>query len=273
MRDMISLYTSDESKNAPWVTQQAVMGSNRLAVARLENNPPGHYPDPPVNEYVLKFLTKGVKQSKLDLGAGTFIDRNYTPGVFTLAPPNVDTDYQIDDSFSLIVIGIPKRLIEDAHLNGRGPAHPDLEPLHTRHARHALTTHLVKALCAEARAGNPHGALYADRLSHLLASHLFVAAGQATPRPRAHSLSAAQADLIVQAMEDQMDMRVTFVDLATRLDMNVFQFSRAFRARFGETPTRAYCCAGSRGPRICCAIRRQVWPRSPIPAGSLHDRT
>lgn len=236
MSDIISLYTSGRSTNAPWVTQHAVVGSNKLAVARVENNPAGHYPDPPMHEYILNFVTTPVKHVKLDLGAGAFSDRHTTPGVFTVAPPNVATDYQVDDSFGLIVIGLPPKLIEEANLNSRGATRPDLEVLHTRHNNDTLTAHLVKALYAEATTGNPHGALYIDHLSHLLAAHLFVVAGQAAPRPRAHSLSKMQGERIAQAMEDQMDERVTVSDLAALVDMDVFQFSRAFRARFGETP-------------------------------------
>ncbi|MEM8592747.1 MAG: AraC family transcriptional regulator [Pseudomonadota bacterium] len=233
-------YFEDErNPNAPWITQTSITGSDRLPVVIIENCPPGSYPDPPLDDYMLYMVAKGAGNAKLDLGAGLFNDGQSRPGSHNVAAPNQRCDYQIDFSFSLYGIALPKRLLERAGERLFGQDAPVIDRLHKETMRDPLLGQMIKALVMEATDGNPNGALYADYLSNAAIARLYVLERAERPASRyVAPFSDDEASLILQAMEDQMEERVTLDDLSALVGMDIYRFSRAFRARFGETPYR-----------------------------------
>ncbi|MEM8592748.1 MAG: AraC family transcriptional regulator [Pseudomonadota bacterium] len=225
--------------NLPWVTETHLTGSDSMAVAHIENCPPGHYPDPPVDKYMLQLLTKGIGSAKVDFGAGQFQIDRFGPGCFGIGAPGQRCDYQVEFSFSLYAICLPTAIVDRAGLELYGKSAPPIERLYKEFGRDVLLRQLISEIMSEAMSGGPNGALYTDYLANATAARLFALERAERPVSRQIApLGDAEASLVLQAMEDQVEQRVKLDDLCALVDMDVYRFSRAFRARFGETPYR-----------------------------------
>lgn len=237
MTSLNDYMSSDTCGNAPWVDQSSLIGSHRSAYISISDNPPGYYPDPPIDEFTLTLTTKGVGHAQIDVGAGVLHDDICAANTLLFVAADVKATYDVSFLFSLKCIGLPKSLMAQAM--GKSISELDFEDLHKTYMRDPLLEALVKQLGTEAEGGNPNGALYLDHLLYMTAAQVAANTRQMPERPeKPHNLSSAQISTIVQKMEDDLEERLTLEALAALVDMSVFQFARAFRATMGETPYR-----------------------------------
>ncbi len=106
--------------------------------------------------------------------------------------------------------------------------------------RDPLLNHLVTDFADEAAAGNPSGPLYADSSAYMIVANLLRLAGQVTTPsdPGARALDTKTLARIIEVMEDRLGEQVPMAELAQLAGMNVYRFSRAFRAATGDSPHR-----------------------------------
>ncbi|MEM8774687.1 MAG: AraC family transcriptional regulator [Pseudomonadota bacterium] len=220
----------------PWTVGASLLGTCEMGLTRLENVPAGHYPDPPVSDYALQYIVKGNSHASIDLGANRFqgvIQR----GRFIFAPPATSTDYEVFGQFSLVILGLASEIFEQAQSTLNSGSLSDLEKLHTMDFKDPLVQQIAIALWSEAEAGNPQGALYADHMTYALAAQMLKLSDRVGPQEtKAKPLDDVSFEKVRVALEDQLDERVTLTDLAAIVGMDVYQFSRSFRARTGQSP-------------------------------------
>ena len=97
---------------------------------------------------------------------------------------------------------------------------------------------LITAMHAEAEAGCPSGARYAESLSLALLSYL---TGKHTDRQLGNDrtqLSPAQKRRVIQLVKGNLDKDVAVSDLAAAVGVSAAHFARLFKASFGVSPHR-----------------------------------
>ncbi len=232
-----TLVAGPDWSNAPYASAPRKVGTAGLTMVQVKNNPAGDYPDPPVDEYVLTLLERGAGRLEYDLGVcrDTAALRK---GDLIFAPAKQALNYSVEYDFDISVVSLPVGILREAMAGmGRGGASLETEALHVRPIRDPLLTTLTSNLIAEGAAGCPSGSLYADNLGYLIAANLMRLAGKAAP-PRKENGALHEEALarVVTMMDDRITEQIPVLDLAQALDMNVYSFSRAFRAATGISP-------------------------------------
>ncbi len=229
-------YANGLSPNMPFVEESHLVGATHLRVVSLTNNPAGHFPDPPMDDYVLQIVTKGAANAQIDLGVRgirSFVRK----GGFGLAPPDTPTDIQIDGVFDLLCMGLPRSLFKTAHAAVGTGQSLNLEQLHADLQRNPLIEQLMLGMFREARAGSPQGALFVDHAAHTLVAALLNLAGRLkTQGQSARPITDAMLAKVTNMIEDRIDEKITLDELAAVTDWDVYRFTRAFRNAVGQTP-------------------------------------
>ncbi|MEL6622841.1 MAG: AraC family transcriptional regulator [Pseudomonadota bacterium] len=150
----------------------------------------------------------------------------------------MNTNYEVFGRFDMTVLALPTQLFETAHASLGSTSRLDLEVLHTQMLRSAFASELVNQLSNEARAGNPNSALFVDHLVHVLAGTLLrLADGVSQSKSTTgQPLDDAAFRAVNELIADQLCEKVTLTDLASRCGLDVYRFTRAFKARTGTTP-------------------------------------
>ena len=96
---------------------------------------------------------------------------------------------------------------------------------------------LLDCILEEGRQGAPGGELYADLLAQQVALTLIRRRlKDAAKKPVTHSLSDEELALVVEFMEANLEEVGGLDALSDLIDMDVFSFSRGFKARTGQAP-------------------------------------
>ncbi|MEM8822134.1 MAG: AraC family transcriptional regulator [Pseudomonadota bacterium] len=219
------------------MTKQGAVGTHRVGSVRIRNNPPGQYSDPPLSEYVLCLCERGSGRSEFDFGEG-WVSYRSGRGMMGFAPPNQALASVAEHSFDVTVLSLPPELLEEAWTDLGPTIRPrSLKPLHAQAFRDPFIFDLGLRISDEVAEGNPSGRLYADSLTHLIAASLLrLASDIRIPQDNVRPLDAHSLGLVTENMEDRMAERVGMAELARLIDMNVYGFSRAFRAATGMSP-------------------------------------
>ncbi|WP_299043356.1 AraC family transcriptional regulator [uncultured Tateyamaria sp.] len=219
-----------------FIRHAATLGSQKIGVFDVVNNPAGAYPDPPLAEYSLQLATAKAARAEFDLGAGPF-HTTFGRGTAILAPPGADCDYILESSFSLINVGLPLPLFDEAMRAFNGAHKPDLERLHTMAFRDPRIETMCTTIAQNARSGGSTDALAVDHAAFGIAALLVDKAGKVTRYPGTPApLSDAEFSSVLDLMHDRIEEGVTLTDLARLSGRDVYQFSRAFRLRAGVAP-------------------------------------
>ncbi|MEM8774688.1 MAG: AraC family transcriptional regulator [Pseudomonadota bacterium] len=229
------------AKRSAFVARQWVVGANQLGASevgliRLENVPAGHYSHPPVSDYALQYIMKGNCHANIELGKNKFqgvIQR----GRFIFAPPETHTNYEVCGPFSVLILGLKSETFKQANAALKSDIGTNFKALHTTGFKDKLVQQLAIALWSEAQAGNPLGAQYADHMIFALAVQLLKLSDRISAQvTKSKPLDEESFGKVRNAMEEQIGKQVTLADLAAIVSMDVYQFSRAFRARTGQSP-------------------------------------
>ncbi|MEL6463587.1 MAG: AraC family transcriptional regulator [Pseudomonadota bacterium] len=235
-RRVVELRSDTSHVQTQYVEHNALLGSQNVGVATILNNPAGSYPDPPLSEFNIQIGLDGNTCGKFDLGARSF-SASVTRGLICLAPPKTDCSYDIDGGFSLINIGLPVPIFNEAMQAFNGAHPPDFELLHSMPFRDPRIEALGHTIADNAREDHKTDALAVDHAAFSIAALLVDKAGKITRRPGTPTpLSDAEFAQALDLMHDRIEEGVTLTDLARLSGRDVYQFSRAFRLRAGVPP-------------------------------------
>lgn len=233
---VVDLVADPDHVQTPYMQHFAVLGTRKIGVLEIVNNPTGAYSDPPLSEFSLQIVTTGVVRGKIDLGVCPF-HAVFTRGNTLVAPPQTLCNYVLDDTFSLLNIGLPVPLFDEAMHAFNGAHRPDLEKLHSMAFRDPRIESMASVILHQSRTGRGTDALTVDHAAFGIAALLVDKAGKVTRRPGTPTpLSDAEFAGAVDLMQDQIEEGVTLTELAQLSGRDVYQFSRAFRLRTGAPP-------------------------------------
>ncbi len=213
------------------------IGSNNVGIVQLRNSPAGEYFDQPKPHYVLQLAEGGFGTGRSDMGNG-FFSTSWRRGVMLLSTPDEPVGCDAHCSFDLSAIALDPQLFETAWAEfGNGSRPLDTGALHDQAFADQFIYELGLQFVDEAAQGNPGGALFADSLSYLIVASLLRLAGTIQPsQDRARPLTPGDLGRVTETIEDRLSEKVGMSDLAGLIDMNVYGFSRAFRAATGMSP-------------------------------------
>ena len=230
------LMSKNAYANQPYVKTFTTAGTHRLPVITVTNNPAGSYPDPPSSDYILSMTTRGSGHAVLELG-GKRIDGHQRRGAITLAAVETQTEHEVNFDFDLTVIGLRADLVGSVSDTLNLDAKSDLGPIHDQTHHDDFVAHAIQRAVAIANDACPSSDLAMDNLTfslvHALLNRL---TEKAAPQPELSQLSTQAFDLVRELIEDRLDDKIGLTELATLCNMDVFRFSRAFKARTGTTP-------------------------------------
>lgn len=134
--------------------------------------------------------------------------------------------------------------IDSQHLDRLLGQSPDNEKPVTLRRTYAIASppivHLLKALVAEADAGNPAGLAFVEAATAALARQLVRHAGTARPQPppppARGGLSPAAKRRALELIDAQLDARLSVETLAREVGLSVAHFARAFKETLGRAP-------------------------------------
>lgn len=226
----------ENSPHAPYVEEARLVGTYDIGLAKVNDNPGGHYPDPPVNDIAIQLMTKGNSKAQIDLGCGAFNGR-LQKGSFVVSPANTATDYCIDDAFSLYLVSIPYEMFEKTQELIGDSNEFNLDSLYTQAHRDPLVEHLVHRMVDEAGSCSLGNELFVDHAAHILVANIFSMAGRIRKKKReTKALSDAHLDRVRRLIDEKLADKLTLSELADAVDYDVFQFTRAFSIAVGQTP-------------------------------------
>ncbi|MEM8850921.1 MAG: AraC family transcriptional regulator [Pseudomonadota bacterium] len=171
------------------------------------------------------------------MGSG-FFTTAWRRGTMLLAAPDEPVGCEAHCHFDLSALALPRRLIGRAWAEFGNASRPvDTGALHEQAFSDPLIFELGLKLVDEAAQENPSGTLYADSLAYVISANLLRLAGEIqTPQAEARPLDPLSLGRVIDDMEDRLADRISMTELATLLDMNVYGFSRAFRAATNMSP-------------------------------------
>ncbi len=225
-------------RNGPYsqfVKEFRTAGTNPINVIRL-SQPAGEFPDPPAPAFNLFMITKGVVQTRIDLGAGWFT-RVQGPGSFVVAPPNTACDYKVDGPHELIVVSMPSGVVGKL-FHDLSSSTNNLAALHADAFQHPLIEQLCCQLLEEASEDNPQGDLFADHALVLLIRVLTKLAGEPLrDKPlRGRSISGFPLSRVLDYIHDHLADRISLEALAEIAGVSRFHFARQFQQAMGISP-------------------------------------
>lgn len=200
----------------------------------------GDWSDAPVPELVLTRLLTQTLPATMDIGSGRFRAQMPRSG-FVVIPPNFATTFLIDAAHRVELVALNyRRLLDFAGGPSESglPVDGDFGWLHTSALTDRETGRIMDRLCAEAQAGNPHGALGADGLLLQLAAALLRLRDAKPPKPRSAGLPAWQVRRVCDYLAEHLAEDLALSDLAALVGLSPSHFCRAFAASLGVPPHR-----------------------------------
>ncbi|MEJ6395986.1 AraC family transcriptional regulator [Gymnodinialimonas sp. 2305UL16-5] len=217
------------------LNSRLVDGREAVDIFRIRQ-PPGHYPDAPVNQYVMQFNVGPTVNADADVGLGL----KAIPmrrGELVIAPPNTSADYQTSTSLDFISFGLPINFVDAAaaHLNIERFS---VEPLLGYAVQDHVIRHLIQDIWREACRDLSKGALFIDASLMSLSNQLVGLASKGRPRPAPsrHKLSSSDFAMLCEYIDSNIDTNVRMASLARLTGMPDHKFARAFKATTGKSP-------------------------------------
>lgn len=212
-----------------------VEGREAVDLFRI-HQPPGHYPDAPVGQYVMQFNVGSKVDAVADVGLGTKsvpMRRNE----LIIAPPNTAADYETITSLDFVCFGLPVGFVDMAadHMNIRRFS---IEPLLGYAVEDGVIRHLIQDIWKEACRDLSKGTLFIDASLMSLSSRLVALASKGRPKPAQsrHTLSPADFATLCEYIDSNIDTNLRMASLARLTDMQDHKFARAFKATTGKSP-------------------------------------
>lgn len=159
------------------------------------------------------------------------------PQTIWVCPANDVVTVRVYGTFPYVRMSIDSRHLD--RLLGELP--DDERPIGLRRAFAIASpslVHLLKALVAEADAGNPAGLAFVEAVTSAVGRQLVRHAGTNRPPapPARGGLSPAARRRALELMEAKLDARLTVETLAREVGLSAAHFARAFKETLGQAP-------------------------------------
>ncbi len=220
---------------APFIEQQESVGRSPVAMVKA-HQPEGDFSDPALPELILIQIDSHVDQVETDFGAGLY-KGSEGPGKLCLVPPNTATDILVHEAHKISVFAFPFENIRTNLDEVLPDFSGDFGRLHARAFRNATVLKLCQQLWAEAKNGDPLGALYADNISQMIVAELLRQSERIERGiDEIRALDDTKLALIEDYLESDLGSDAGLADLANLVGYSTYHFSRAFKAATGVPP-------------------------------------
>ena len=219
-----------------YVTQARLIGGEGAGVVQQINCPGGEFESPAFEDYHLNVALSGMHwtHSRFD---GVVREGRSPAGQLGLTPRGMTGEVTVQGTFSSLHIAIPnvilKRTAEALNL----PDTPDLESLFNLFFHDPAIVWAARSLSDTTLLTGGRDAFHADQALWALVALLVQRAGNIQlARRDAPPLAADAFGKAHDMFVDHFELPLTLQDVADRVSMDVFSFSRAFKARTGRSP-------------------------------------
>ena len=197
--------------------------------------PPGSYPDPPSESYILTLIVQGGGPLEADFGEGRR-RRDAGPGMISVLPTRTACNFVLHGSVEALALELPSALVESFEHAAWGRPVGDLGACHD-----GFRDPLVEAICLrlwdEAEAGPASDPLLLDSALHTLVAALLGRSGRVIDSPgRRNRLAGGPLRAVLDHMESRLDGPVSLSDLANVAHLSEFHFARLFKQATGLAP-------------------------------------
>lgn len=159
------------------------------------------------------------------------------PNALQFTQSGSTVEFEVEDLYTVQQIYIDDAVFKDV-AESVAPGDPDKLKLFGFHG--IFDPHLkllANQILDEARQGAPGGELYADLLAQQIALTLLRRnLGDAEKKPTVRSLSDAELSTVIDFMEANLEEVGGMDTLAALIGMDVYAFTRGFKAKTGEAP-------------------------------------
>lgn len=173
----------------------------------------------------------GPAQVEVSIDGGVWEAVRAAPGAVSLLPAHLPYAVHALSAFDVLLVEIAPS-VADALAGGPAALAPSLA------FRDPLAEHVLLALAAEARDAAPAGAARAEKLAAVLVTHLAERAARRPEPPPAALLTSAPLRRVLAHVAAHLDTPLPLARLADLVGMDVFAFTRAFKASVGTSPHR-----------------------------------
>ncbi|MEM8775397.1 MAG: AraC family transcriptional regulator [Pseudomonadota bacterium] len=235
-KSLHEIINSPDFVNAPFLHESHLVGTLDVAIARIRNNPAGHFPDPPSKDYTLQVLAAGSGQQTFDIGAGK-VTSNARRGAWFVVPPGQAADITVEHNFGVDMFGIPAAVFETAFEALNTSAETSVFQSMDGLTNDTLISQMLRKISDLANTPSEASVLMVDHLFYALVYRILHVTGKSgKPTPSTAPLPEHQFLAVRDFIQDQLDQQIGLTALAALCDLDVYQFSRAFKSRTGTTP-------------------------------------
>ena len=156
-------------------------------------------------------------------------------GSVSIIPPNLSHEAWLESQMEIIVIRLNPNLLEQVAQEYQGYS---VEIAAKWGTSDPLIRQLGLSLFTEFQHGIP-GSLYLESVGHILATHLlrrYSVRNQPSIHKQANELSQKKLRQAVAYLNDNLSQDIKLADLAKLVEMNQYQFARAFKDLIGISP-------------------------------------
>ncbi|MEM8774684.1 MAG: AraC family transcriptional regulator [Pseudomonadota bacterium] len=164
-------------------------------------------------------------------------DIKLIPGALQYAQAQSSQEFETNGHYLVQQIFIEDEIFQEVAA-GIAPGDPDnLKPLAFHGVFEPKLKQLAELILDEARMNAPGGELYADLLAQQIALIILRRRlGSKVKKPNIRPLSDDEISRVIEFMEANLEEVGGLDTLAAVVDMDVFSFTRAFKAKTGEAP-------------------------------------
>ncbi|WP_299042254.1 AraC family transcriptional regulator [uncultured Tateyamaria sp.] len=219
-----------------YVTQTNLIGGAGGAIIKQVNCPGGEFDSPPFDDYHLHIALTTSRRTYSNFD-GLIREGRGHAGQLGLAPRATRGELAVEGTFSSLHIAVPQAILRRTADALDVPVQPDLESLFSIYFHDPAILWVAQSLAETALLTSGRDAFHADQSLWALSALLLQRAGTIElARRNTSPLDADAFGKVHDMFVDHIELPLTIQDLADRVSMDVFSFSRAFKSRTGRSP-------------------------------------
>lgn len=219
-----------------YVTQTSLVGGLGAGIVKQVDCPGGTFESPPFDDYHLHIALTASHRTYANFD-GVIREGPSQAGQLGMTPRALDGEVAVDGTFSSLHIALPQAILDRTVEAMNLQKLPNLESLFSIYFHDPAILWTAQSLSNMALLSDGRDALHADQALWALSALLLQRAGSIQfARRDTPPLDANAFGRVHDMFMDHFELPLTIRDLADRVSMDVFAFSRAFKARTGRSP-------------------------------------
>jgi AraC family transcriptional regulator len=222
---------------APYIQDLRLIGGANPIGMFIADQPPGDFPDEPLQTYNLQLNISLYCAANADIGVG----KNWVKlrnGDICLSPPDTAATFDVITRSHLMGLGIPKGIVENAAAY-LGVKNFNPESLLRSGHSDPVIARLMKDCWYQGKGDAPDGALFVDANLMAIAVRIVALSQKGavlSPPVRVADLTQQIVDHIADFVDTHIDAEIRVATLASIANIPEYGFARAFRAFTGLSP-------------------------------------